>query len=183
MTIEEAPATDRAPAPTPRDVVDEIVATWSAELPEVAGLPLALAKRIGRLAALLDLATAPELERRDLTRAEYEVLAKLRAAGRPYRRKPHELAQSLLLSSGGTTNVLHRLAAADLVTREADPADRRSQFVKLTPKGIRTAEEVVLATNAAQADLLANLPEGAAAGLADHLRTALHHLDGPSRRH
>jgi DNA-binding MarR family transcriptional regulator len=163
------------------DVVDEIVATWRTELPAVAGLPLALGKRLGRLAALLDAATAPELDRLGLTRAEYEVLAKLRAAGEPYRRKPHELAQSLLLSSGGTTNVLHRLTAAGLVVREADPLDRRSQHVRLTADGVGVAEDVVLATNAAQAALLERLPGPLAGALSDQLREVLRYLDGPAR--
>ena len=50
--------------------------------------------------------------------------------------------------------------AADLIVREADPADRRSQHVKLTPKGVRLAEDVVLATNADRhmAELWARLP-------------------------
>lgn len=161
----------------PPDPVDEIVAAWRAELPQVDGLPLALAKRVGRLAALLDAVTTAELDRLGRTKAEHEVLARLRAAGKPYRRKPSELASALLLSSGGTTNVLHRLVAAGLVVREADPADRRSVWVHLTPDGVRAAEEVVLATNAAQAALLSRLPTDLAADLADQLRAVLAVLD------
>jgi DNA-binding MarR family transcriptional regulator len=155
------------------DPVDEIVAAWRTELPEIAGLPLALAKRVGRLAGLIDAVTVAELDRLGRTRAEYEVLARLRAAGAPYRHKPRELTSSLLLSSGGTTNVLHRLTTAGLVLREADHADRRGVWVRLTPAGVRAAEEVVLATNAAQSALLDRLSPDLAGALADQLREAL----------
>ncbi|WP_037079431.1 MarR family winged helix-turn-helix transcriptional regulator [Pseudonocardia spinosispora] len=160
-----------------RDVVDDVAAAWRTELPAVAGLPLELTKRVARLAGLVDAATEIELERLGRTKAEYEVLSKLRSAGHPYRRKPHELASSLLLSSGGTTNVLHRLTAAGLVRREADPDDRRSVRVQLTPEGVRAAEEVVLAANAAQAALLGRLPDDTARTLADLLRDVLAVLD------
>ncbi|WP_051581199.1 MarR family winged helix-turn-helix transcriptional regulator [Pseudonocardia acaciae] len=159
------------------DVVDEIVGGWRTELPQVAGVPLELAKRAGRLAGLIDAAVVTELDRLGRTKAEYEVLSRLRLVGRPYRRKPHELASSLLLSSGGTTNVLHRLTAAGLVVREADPDDRRSVWVRLTPEGVRAAEETVLAANAAQSELLGRLPEATARALADLLRDVLAAID------
>ncbi len=168
--------------PSPPDVVDEIVAGWRAELPQVAELPLELAKRLGRLAGLIDVATSAELDRLGRTKAEYEVLARLRAAGRPYRRKPHELAQSLLLSSGGTTNVLHRLTAAGLVIREADASDRRSVWVRLTADGVRVAEDAVMAASAAQAAVLGALPEPTARALADLLRDVLHAVDPSGSR-
>lgn len=173
----EASANQAATQPRP-DRVDEIVATWDTELPAVAGLPLALTKRIARLHGLIDAATVAALDRLGRTKAEYEVLSKLRAAGAPYRLKPHQLAQSLLLSSGGTTNVVHRLAAAGLVRREADARDRRSTAVRLTPAGVRAAEETVLAANAAQADVLSRLPETTARALADLLRETVRALDG-----
>jgi DNA-binding MarR family transcriptional regulator len=159
------------------DVVDEIVAAWRTELPRVDGPPLELAKRVSRLAGLIDAVTVAELDRLGRTKAEYEVLSRLRSVGRPYRRKPNELASSLLLSSGGTTNVLHRLTAAGLVVREADPADRRSVWVRLTLDGVRAAEEVVLAANAAQSELLGRLPARSARALADLLREVLATLD------
>jgi DNA-binding MarR family transcriptional regulator len=160
------------------DVVDEIVAAWNRELPEVANLPLELNKRITRLAGLLEAVTIAELDRLGLTKAEYEVLAKLRSAGPPYRRKPNELAQSLLLSSGGTTNVVHRLNAAGLVVREADPVDRRSLHVRLTEDGVRVAETAVLATNAAQSALLERVPGPTGRALADQLREVLLTVEG-----
>jgi DNA-binding MarR family transcriptional regulator len=178
MTAELTPPDLAGPSSdvTP-DVVDGIVAVWRTELPEVAGLPLQLAKRAGRLSGLIDMVTVVELDRLGRTKAEYEVLSRLRAAGAPYQLKPHELASSLLLSSGGTTNVLHRLSAAGLLLREADPADRRSVWVRLTPAGVRAAEEVVLAANRAQAGLLDRLTPDAAKALADQLRKVLGALE------
>lgn len=164
-------------APFEPDAVDEVVRTWRTELPEVTGLPLELAKRIARLATLFDTATSAELERLGLTRAEYEVLARLRSAGPPYRRKPNDLTKSLLLSSGGTTNVLHRLTDAGLVTRDANPDDRRSSWVRLTAEGMRKAEQAILTTNRAQALLLDRLPEPTARALADLLRDTIRTVD------
>ena len=161
----------------PADLVDEIVATWRTELPELDGLVLQLAKRAARLTGLIDAVTVAELDRLGRTKADYEVLSRLRAAGVPYQLKPHELASELLLSSGGTTNVLHRLTAAGLLVRHADPADRRSVWVRLTPSGVRTAEEVALAVNRAQAARLDRLPADTARNLADRLREVLGLLD------
>ncbi|WP_163506199.1 MarR family winged helix-turn-helix transcriptional regulator [Fodinicola acaciae] len=162
------------------DFADDIVSAWGRELPQVESRPLELTKRIGRLAGLVDAATHGVLERLGLTKAEYEVLARLRAAGAPYEGKPNELTRSLSMSSGGTTNVLHRLVDAGLVARKADEGDRRSTWVYLTPKGIEAAEEVVLATNEAQSALLGRLPEATARALADLLRDALRDLEAPA---
>ncbi|HEX4252052.1 MAG TPA: MarR family transcriptional regulator [Pseudonocardia sp.] len=166
----------RAPE-TRADLVDGMVAAWRTELPELDGLVLQLAKRAGRLTGLIDAVTVAELDRLGRTKADYEVLSRLRSAGAPYQLKPHELASELLLSSGGTTNVLHRLTAAGLLVRHADPADRRSVWVRLTPVGVRTAEEVALAVNRAQAARLDRLPADAARDLADQLREVLGLLD------
>lgn len=159
------------------DVVDAIAAKWRRELPQVDGLPLELSKRVIRLAALINAATESELERHGLTKAEYEVLAILRATGSPYRLKPNELAQALLLSSGGTTNIVHRLVAAELVTREADPDDRRSSAVRLTAEGVEKADTAVLAVNAVHGALLEPLGQAGGRAFADELRRVLGVLD------
>ncbi|WP_455712173.1 hypothetical protein [Streptomyces canus] len=49
--------------------------------------------------------------------------------GEPYRTKPNQLARSLMLSTGGTTNVPHRFVARGAVEREDDPADTRSTWL------------------------------------------------------
>jgi DNA-binding MarR family transcriptional regulator len=76
------------------------------------------------------------LNRLGLTKAGYDILAVLRAAGAPYRLRPSVLTQRLVLTSGGTSNVLRRLAAADLVERDPDPSDARSSWVRLSAHGV-----------------------------------------------
>jgi DNA-binding MarR family transcriptional regulator len=155
------------------DVTDGILAAWRRELPEVAGMVLALSKRAGRLAAMLGEATARALARFKLTKAEYDVLAVLRCSGAPYRLRPTDLSGRLLLSSGGTSNVLRRLTEAELISREADVSDARSSWVQLTPQGVSTAEAAVLASTAAQRQLLSAVPAESLRAAVDVLRDVL----------
>jgi DNA-binding MarR family transcriptional regulator len=155
------------------DAVDDVVEAWNRELPGVVGVEMELSKRAVRLAALLNAPVEAELARRGLTKAEYEILAVLRAAGRPYRLRPSALAQRLVLTSGGTSNVLRRLTAADLVDRDPDPSDARSSWVRLSPRGVTVAEEAVRAAGAAQATVVRDVPPGTARAAADALRDLL----------
>lgn len=125
------------------DVVDGIIARWAVELPEAAGMPLELYKRAARLTSILDRAVYAQVERLGLTRAEFDILATMRRADAPHRLTPSELSQGLLLSSGGTSNVLRRLTQAGLVERHGNAGDRRSSWVQLTDLGVEKAELAV----------------------------------------
>nr|CTQ95809.1 Transcriptional regulator, MarR family [Kibdelosporangium sp. MJ126-NF4] len=155
------------------DLVDGVLATWQKQLPGVVGLELELSKRAGILYSRFTEAASRVLVRFKLTKAEFDVLAVLRASGEPYRLKPSDLAARLWLSSGGTSNVLRRLTEAELISRAADEDDARSSWVQLTPQGIETAEETVRATSEAQRQLLGKVPEDAARAAADALRDVL----------
>ena len=64
----------------------------------------------------------------------YDVLIELYEA--PDRRlRLHELADAVVLSRSGLTRLVDRLAAAGLLRREPDPADRRGAFAVLTDEG------------------------------------------------
>jgi DNA-binding MarR family transcriptional regulator len=156
-----------------KDPVDDIVAAWKRELPEVAGLELELGKRAGILHAFLAEAATRALVKFRLTKAEYDVLVVLRACGAPYRLKPTELASRLWLSSGGTSNVLKRLTDAALISRDQDPEDARSSWVQLTAQGVETAEAAVRAAIDEQRRLLKSVPEETARAAADALREVL----------
>ncbi|MEZ0108486.1 DNA-binding MarR family transcriptional regulator [Catenulispora sp. EB89] len=143
---------------SPPDRAEQLMAAWRAELPEILGPTTELTKRVLILAGRLDAATRAELPALGLTVAAYDVLLTLRRAGAPYRLRSNELTQDLLLSTGGTSNVINRLAADGLVHREPDPADGRSTLVRLTPEGVALAERAVRATSAAHEAVFAGLP-------------------------
>ncbi|GAA1033609.1 MarR family transcriptional regulator [Virgisporangium ochraceum] len=142
-----------------KDVVDGIAAVWARELAAVSGLQFELSKRAARLSALFSERVNAELAKLGLTKAEYEILAVLRAAGAPYRLRPSDIGARLMLSSGGTSNLLRRLGEERLVEREADASDARSSWVRLSAEGVAVAEKAVLAASAAQQALLTRVPE------------------------
>jgi len=163
---------------TVTDRVDEIMAMWRTELPAALGPTTELGKRVMLLAAELNEATRRELPALGLTPAEFDVLAALRRAGPPYRMKPNELTKSLLLSSGGTSNVVNHLVAAGLVVRDADHDDRRGTWVALTADGVRLAEKAVLANTAAHADVFTGVPPDIVTAAIEALRA----VDAARRR-
>ena len=81
-------------------------------------------------------ALAVRLAGLDLNASEINVLANL-ADGRP--RSVGELASDTVTKPTTLTSVLDRLERKGHVTRELDPADRRSFRVSLTPDGCRAA--------------------------------------------
>lgn len=164
-----------------RDTVDEIADAWGRELPGVVGIELELSKRAARLAALLNAPVEAELTRLRLTKAEYDILAVLRASGKPYRLRPSVLTQRLVLTSGGTSNVLRRLAAADLIERDPDPSDARSSWVRLSARGVRLAEEAVRAASAAQAAALRDVAPHTTRAAIEALRDVLVALGDTAR--
>lgn len=152
------------------DPADELIAAWKTELPDVLGPETELVKRVTLLARTLGDAVDAELPDLGLTSAEFDVLAALRRAGKPYARRPNDLTRALLLSSGGTSNVVNRLAARGLVARRPDPDDRRGTLVALTDDGVALAEEAVRTSTASHAAVLAAVPEPVLAAAAAALR-------------
>lgn len=78
-----------------------------------------------------------------LQKADFSVLSTLRRSGPPYCLSPTELTQSMLLSSGGLTKVLNRVAAAQLIARIENMEDKRSKLVQLTEQGLQLVEEIM----------------------------------------
>ncbi|TDE01063.1 MarR family transcriptional regulator [Jiangella asiatica] len=141
---------------------------------------LSLGKRASRLADQVEQATKAELAELGLTYAEFDVLAALRRAGGPLR--PSELTRSVLLTSGGTSNVLQRLVAAGYVEREADQGDARGRWVRLTDTGAAVTDQGMAASARAYEDVLAGIPAGAIAAAADALREIVAVTDRRRRR-
>ena len=78
-----------------------------------------------------------ELEREaGLPLSWYDVLVQLHAVPGA-RLRMTELAAAVLLSKSGLTRLVDRMCDAGLVSRCADPADRRGTYVQLTEAGAR----------------------------------------------
>ena len=88
----------------------------------------------------LKLMCHPQIEAHGIQPGDFDVLVTLRIFGEPYQLSPTALYRARCLSSGGLTKILHRLEQAGLVRRDSNPSDRRSQLIRLTPKGKRVVE-------------------------------------------
>lgn len=133
------------PAEPVEDPVDRLAAQWAVERPDLADdLPaMATFGRLGRLTSLAGRAIEAVFEAHGLNTGEFDVLAALRRQGEPYVLTPSVLARTLMLSPAGMTNRVDRLVARGLVDRQADPDDRRSLLVILTPSGRDLIDAVV----------------------------------------
>jgi DNA-binding MarR family transcriptional regulator len=161
-----------------RDQVDEILAEWTRERPDLDLEALALVGRLFRLVHLADEAFGRGLARHGLQTGWFDLLAALRRAGAPYERTPSELMRAVLLSSGGVTKRLDRLAEAGLVERRPDPRDRRGTLVRLTPQGKRLVDRALPAHLENEERLLAALTPAERCRLDDLLRKLLSTLEG-----
>lgn len=155
------------------DHLDEILAQWSRERPDLDTSAMAIVGRLFRASALADAALGPPLEGIGLQPGWTDILAALRRAGPPFELNPTELSRAVMLTSGGTTKRLDRMAAAGLIERRPDPSDRRGTRVRLTPRGRRLIDRAMEAHLANQARILAPLSPAQRRQLEGLLRTLL----------
>src|ERR1700722_7073980 len=118
-----------------RDEVDEIVARWRSERPDLDVAPLQVLSRVARLARHLDRARRAAFADHGLEPWEFDVLSALRRQGPPYELSPGALLHTPLVTSGTMTNRIDRLEEAGLVRRRPDPQDKRGILVTLTQAG------------------------------------------------
>jgi DNA-binding MarR family transcriptional regulator len=155
------------------DEVDEIVAAWRRERPDLDVEPLQVLSRLDRLAGVLGDRRAAIFARHDLRRHEFDVLAVLRRAGEPFALTAGELAARTYVTSGTMTSRLDGLTQRGLVTRSPDREDGRLVRVGLTAAGRAIVEAAFEELIAAERDLLAPLGDGARTALASSLRLLL----------
>lgn len=165
------------------DPVDEHIAQWRTErpdLPERGLQAMALFGRLGRLATRVGLAIELRLVRYELTLGEFDLLAALRRSGEPFTLTPGALSKAMMLSPSATTNRLDRLEREGLVSRALDPGNRRSMLVALTAEGREVIDEAVVAHVDNEQRLLESLTADQVDQLNDLLRTLLTGLSAPA---
>src|SRR5690242_12171051 len=161
----------------PRDEVDDLIAGWRSERPDLDVAPLQVLSRVSRLARHADRARRAAFGAHGLELWEFDVLSALRRQGPPYRLSPGSLLRTTLVTSGTMTNRIDRLEQAGLVRRDPDPQDKRGVLVTLTAAGRARVDAALADLLAAEQALLAGLPEASRHTLADLLRILLAPLD------
>jgi DNA-binding MarR family transcriptional regulator len=159
------------------DHIDTILAQWRRERPDLDTEALGILGRLLRAAHLADTELGSRLADHRLRPGWFDLLAALRRAGKPYELTPTELMRTTLLSSGGMTKRLDRLAEAGLVERRPDPADRRGTLVSLTRRGKASIDRALEAHLANEEQLLKALGPAGRRRLDDLLRTLLVDLE------
>jgi DNA-binding MarR family transcriptional regulator len=160
-----------------RDEVDDLVAAWRAQRPDLDVEPLEVLSRISRLARHLDIARRGAFADHDLEPWEFDVLSALRRQGPPFQLTPGGLLRATLVTSGTMTNRIDRLAGADLVRREPDPRDKRGVLVTLTDGGLARVDAALEDLLSREEALLACLDDGERQQLADLMRILLAPFD------
>ena len=160
-----------------RDEVDDLVAAWRAQRPDLDVEPLQVLSRVSRLARHLDRARRAAFAGRGLEPWEFDVLAALRRQGPPYQLSPGELLRITLVTSGTMTNRIDRLEQAGLVGRRRDPQDKRGVLVRLTPEGITRVDSALADLLTSEQALLHPISARSRRILAGLLRDLLAPLD------
>lgn len=140
------------------DEVDKIVSAWQRERPDLDLTALQVLSRVSRLAHHLDVGRKTAFAKSDLEPWEFDVLASLRRAGKPYALPPRQLIKENLVTSGTMTNRIDRLEKRGLVSRRPDPVDGRSVIVSLTESGKLLVDSAFSELLKLEAELLADLP-------------------------
>jgi len=161
------------PVPVLRDEVDELVAAWRAQRPDLDVEPLQVLSRISRLARHLDIARRGAFADHGLESWEFDVLSALRRQGPPFQLTPGALLRATLVTSGTMTNRIDRLAAAGLVRREPDPRDKRGVLVILTGQGQERVDAALADLLHRERALLAGLDTAERGQLAELMRILL----------
>ena len=163
-----------------RDHIDEIIAQWGRERPDLDVAPMAIIGRLFRATALADAALAPPLAAFGLPPGWSDLLAALRRAGKPYELNPTDLVRATMLTSGGITKRLDRMAEAGLVERRPDPSDRRGTLIRLSRKGKAVIDRAMDVHMANEERLLGSLRPSGRRELERLLRTLLLGLETPA---
>lgn len=154
-----------------RDAIDEHVAQWQAELPDLDVRAEAIVARMQVLLRHLARRRQPALAKSGLELWQYKTLLELRRRGHPHRATPTELAAALDVSAPAMSKRIAALERSGFVRRTHDVGDRRRVHVTLTSVGKRAWARAAAAQEDIERELLSSLTPADQDTLAGLLRT------------
>ncbi len=125
------------------DLVDTLRRDWRKERPELDTSAMDVVGRIYMLYDALSSSVGKALEPFELGYTDLDVLATLRRIGAPYRLRPADLLNTVVIQSGSLTACLDRLEKKQLIRRVATPGDRRSRSVQLSRAGEKLIDQAI----------------------------------------
>ncbi|WP_435298435.1 MarR family winged helix-turn-helix transcriptional regulator [Timonella sp. A28] len=161
-----------------RDEVDRIIEAWQNERPDLDVTPLAILSRISRLDRHLDRVRRGIFTRNGLESWEFDVLAALRRAGKPYILSPGALVTQTMVTSGTMTNRIDRMESRGLVIRRPSPDDRRAVLVELTEPGREVVDAAFTDLLEIEHHVLESLQDSDQSALAAMLRVLTRQFEG-----
>jgi DNA-binding MarR family transcriptional regulator len=173
------PDPDNGVMPERLDDVDRIVRAWTSERPDVDSKPLEVLSRVTRISKHLDRLRRAVFSVHGLDVWEFDVLATLRRAGKPYQLTPTALMAQTLVTSGAMTNRINRLEARGLVSRQADPEDGRRVVVALSDPGRKVVDRALDDLLSAEQRALEPLSSPERKELGSLLRLVSLHIESP----
>ncbi len=140
------------------DRAGRAVEQWRRERPDLDVAPMELLGRLKQVAATINQdRQAPVFASFGLQAGEFDVLATLRRAGKPYRLTPTALYEATMVTSGAMTARLDRLEKAGWIERLPNPEDRRGLLIQLTDAGRKLIDRALDAHVAGQHETVAGL--------------------------
>lgn len=127
------------------DLIDQLIADWARERPELDLAGMQIVGRIMRLGRRFQDEANALLGQYGLTYSEFDLLATLRRMGQPYTQTPSQLQATVLLTSGAMTACLNRLEKKRLIERCDGTQDRRQRPARLTASGLELVEGLAAA--------------------------------------
>ena len=152
------------------DIADIGIAMWGRERPEIDCSGKAITGRILRLSEFFMNAMNRNMIRFGVKYSQYAIIGTLRASGKPYRMSPSDLRSTLMITSGGLSNLLRKVEAQGFVRRVDDPTDGRGVIVELTQKGFELSEKAMIAQAELERTLVAALDPDEQEHMASMLR-------------
>ncbi|MDJ0346153.1 MarR family transcriptional regulator [Streptomyces sp. H10-C2] len=171
------PAAD-GPASPPQELdLDEQIAIYQREFPEVDPQVEKVVTALGRLNRRMNVGYGRHLSALGISNAEWEVLKALVVVGKPYRLGPGDLAKRLGLTPAAMTHRIDRMVTEGLVTRDRDESNRVRVIVELTDEGRGKWLETMRMASAFETDLLQDLSADERAVLGEMLQRLLRRVE------
>jgi DNA-binding MarR family transcriptional regulator len=121
-------------------IYDDIESAWSRLRPDLDMTMVCTLLRLERVNQLHEMRVQAISKTVGLHMGDLHVLLALRRSGKPYELRPTDLFRALLVTSGAMSKRIARLQDGGFILRVEANDDGRSELVRLTAKGLTTAD-------------------------------------------